>query len=233
MMQQNLERNFLLYSLKKIKHLVYVIERANGLKIEPIMHLFFGGIKMFCQQCGTQIEDGLPYCTNCGARQIDIKKGEPQQQYAQPQQPVYVQQPQQGYAGQQYTATKTYHWQGVEPNPASVSFGEAIKLFFKNYVDFRGRSTKSEYWWAFLFNCILMIPIGILCSIFPPLGGLCELVLLFPGLSLGIRRLHDTGKHWYYMFMGLIPLAGPVILIIQYCKDSDDDNQWGAAPIKK
>ena len=25
---------------------------------------------MFCQQCGTQIEDGLAFCTSCGAKQV-------------------------------------------------------------------------------------------------------------------------------------------------------------------
>lgn len=25
---------------------------------------------MFCQQCGTQIEDGLAFCTTCGAKQV-------------------------------------------------------------------------------------------------------------------------------------------------------------------
>ena len=51
-----------------------------------------------------------------------------------------------------------------------------------------------------------------------------------PGLSIVIRRLHNTGKSWVYIFMGLIPLAGPIILIVQYCKESDADNMLGPAP---
>ena len=31
----------------------------------------------------------------------------------------------------------------------------AYKSFFKGYVDFAGRSTRSEYWWVWLGNMIL------------------------------------------------------------------------------
>lgn len=34
----------------------------------------------------------------------------------------------------------------------------AYKNFFKGYVDFTGRSTRSEYWWIWLGNMILYIP---------------------------------------------------------------------------
>ena len=32
-----------------------------------------------------------------------------------------------------------------------VSFTTAVKLGFSRYFDFRGRSTRAEYWWWFLF----------------------------------------------------------------------------------
>ena len=34
----------------------------------------------------------------------------------------------------------------------------AIKNFFKGYVDFSGRSTRADYWWIWLVNLILSIP---------------------------------------------------------------------------
>ena len=30
----------------------------------------------------------------------------------------------------------------------NVDFITAIKIYFANYVNFRGRSTRAEYWWA-------------------------------------------------------------------------------------
>lgn len=35
---------------------------------------------------------------------------------------------------------------------------DAIKNFFKGYVDFSGRSTRPDYWWIGLANIILAIP---------------------------------------------------------------------------
>ena len=36
-----------------------------------------------------------------------------------------------------------------------VTFLESIKLFFTNYVDFKGRSSRSAYWWWVLWCFIL------------------------------------------------------------------------------
>lgn len=106
-----------------------------------------------------------------------------------------------------------------------VGFVDAIKLFFKNYVNFTGRATKSEFWWAFLFQFIVSF---IACFI-PIVGTLISLALLIPGISVSVRRLHDIGKPWPWILMGLIPIAGCIILIVYFVKDSDGDNQWGPA----
>lgn len=104
------------------------------------------------------------------------------------------------------------------PHNGSVSFGKAIQLFFKNYFNFTGRASKSEYWWGFLFTFLMAITIigGIVCYI-----GV---------ISLAIRRLHDTGKAWPWILIGMIPYVGAIIMIVFYCKDSVADNKWGAGP---
>ena len=106
------------------------------------------------------------------------------------------------------------------------TFGEAVKSFFDNYANFSGRATVSEYWWAFLFNFALNFVLGGI----PVIGVIVMLGTFIPGLSLSIRRLHDTGKSGWYLLMGMIPLAGAIILIVQYCKESVGDNQWGQGP---
>lgn len=151
---------------------------------------------MFCQQCGAQIEDGVAFCAICGAKQVKVVNNA--QMYEQPK---------------------------ATGSPRRASFGEAIKLFFVNYVDFSGRSTASEYWWAFLFNFLVR-----LCTAWiPVVGVIVSWGLLLPTLALNVRRLHDTGRSWVYLLFGLIPIAGVIILIVFYCQDSDGDNKWGAA----
>lgn len=98
-------------------------------------------------------------------------------QYAQPQyqqQPQYVQ-PQ--YPIQQaYPATPNYNHFGApgDPGPGEpfngatspedlmrplygATFGQAVRRFFKNYANFSGRASRSEYWWVVLFGVMLSI----------------------------------------------------------------------------
>lgn len=137
----------------------------------------------------------------------------PQYQPPQPGSAPQYQQTQNGY-GTNYA--NTYSPASKPSN--SVTFGKAVRLFFENYVNFTGRASKSEYWWGFLFTFLMSFTIigGFICCI-----GM---------LSLAIRRLHDVGKSLPWIFMGLIPCAGPIILIVYYCKDSAGDNQWGPGP---
>ncbi len=39
-----------------------------------------------------------------------------------------------------------------------VGFMKSFVLFWKNYVNFKGRSRRSEYWYMMLWHLILMVP---------------------------------------------------------------------------
>ena len=43
-----------------------------------------------------------------------------------------------------------------------VGFLEAAALFFSRYTDFSGRSRRSEFWWAVLFNKIVAVVLALL-----------------------------------------------------------------------
>ena len=106
----------------------------------------------------------------------------------------------------------------------------AYKSFFKGYVDFAGRSTRSEYWWVWLGNMILYIPFFFAYgnalanlrneSALIALGGIAMiymvigLALLLPGLALTVRRLRDAGFHWALIFVTFIPMVGGIALMV-------------------
>ena len=106
----------------------------------------------------------------------------------------------------------------------------AYKNFFKGYVDFEGRSTRSEYWWIWLTNMILLIPLysAYFNAIFSEgsegaflaLGGLSIIYMIFglalflPWLALTVRRLRDAGFHWALIFVGFIPMVGGFALLV-------------------
>jgi len=99
-----------------------------------------------------------------------------------------------------------------------MTFQESIKSCIqKNYANFNGRATRSEYWWFLLFQ-ILAIFVALLIS--PALYGFVWLGLFVPSLAVTVRRLHDVNKSgWFYLFV-LIPLIGPILLIVWLCSGS-------------
>jgi uncharacterized membrane protein YhaH (DUF805 family) len=109
----------------------------------------------------------------------------------------------------------------------SVSFVDAVKSYFAHYADFKGRSRRSEYWWAYLFTLLVS---GVIAAIIPALAGVWSLATLVPSIAVSVRRLHDIGKSGWWLLLALIPLVGGIILLVFCCMDSTADNQWGPNP---
>lgn len=94
----------------------------------------------------------------------------------------------------------------------------AVKRFFDGYGEFKGRSSRREFWLAMLF----IIPVSALPFLFPPfgtfIGALWSLSILVPFLALSLRRLHDTNRSGMWLLLGhsgnLLALALLTIIAI-------------------
>ena len=114
---------------------------------------------------------------------------------------------------------------------------EAYKKFWKGYVDFEGRSTRSDYWFVYLVNVLITFAYFLLQAVFGGLVAVTDssflavisliLLLIFfaygiaaflPSIALTVRRLRDAGYDWPYIFVAFIPLVGWIILIVLLCK---------------
>lgn len=96
---------------------------------------------------------------------------------------------------------------------------------WKNYVNFKDRTSVRGYWMAVLFNIIAVAILNVIAVAVPVLGFLSTiyaLAVLVPGLAIIVRRLRDTGKAWYYIFFNLIPLVGTIILIVFLCQKTSN-----------
>lgn len=110
----------------------------------------------------------------------------------------------------------------------------------KQYADFSGRARRKEYWYYTLFSIIFFYTFtfifaaiadvtGIIWIIFIPY--LFSLGTFIPSLAVLVRRLHDIGKSGAYFFVVLIPLAGPIWLLVLLCMEGESRaNQWGDNP---
>ena len=145
----------------------------------------------FCTKCGAQLENGATFCVFCGATQTPDSDVNP---YA-----VGT-----NYSGSAYSS--------VDPNaPIIPGFGEAIKICFSKYVDFKGRASRSEYWYWTLF-CLIVGWI--------PLAGL---VVLLPTISVFVRRMHDTNHSgWWWWLPGI---ASFIMGMLRAMYESGDVNE--------
>ena len=94
-----------------------------------------------------------------------------------------------------------------------MTFAESVSTCFKKYFVIKGRASKSEFWWfqllwsasifiMFIFEGsepVIYFFIGIIVVIFIPL------------FTVGVRRLHDTGKSGFNYFWSLVPFIGSLV----------------------
>lgn len=120
-----------------------------------------------------------------------------------------------------------------------MNFMDAVKACLNNYANFSGRARRSELWWFVLFNFCAQIATSIVDSIIMSIIGftallsfLVMLALIVPGIAVAVRRMHDIGKSGWWLLLGLIPIVGPIILIIWYVKPGQPGpNQYGPDPL--
>ena len=111
---------------------------------------------------------------------------------------------------------------------------EYFKNFWVKGLDFKGRTTRKEYWMTFLSIIIFSFLLGLVVGlIFPfdyeiingnvsftgnPTGliisELIGLAAIVPGLAISVRRMHDIGKSGWWVLIAYLPIVGPIIYFI-------------------
>ncbi|GAB3839400.1 DUF805 domain-containing protein [Kribbella italica] len=92
----------------------------------------------------------------------------------------------------------------------------------KKYVVFSGRARRKEFWMFTLFSTIISIVLGVVDRLIGTdnssgtglLGGIYSLLVLLPSLGVMVRRLHDTNRSGFWIFIGLIPIIGWIVLLV-------------------
>ena len=92
-----------------------------------------------------------------------------------------------------------------------MTFQESIRVCFAKYADFTGTASRSEYWWFVLFLGLAGAAASVIGLI---LGPLFFIATLLPLLAAGARRLHETGRSGWWQLIGLVPVAGLVVLAV-------------------
>lgn len=100
----------------------------------------------------------------------------------------------------------------------------------KQYCDFSGRATRTEFWMFVLFNIIFSILFSVIGAYMDImwLQGVYSIAVLLPGLAVTVRRMHDIGKSGWMILVSLIPLVGSIwLLVLEWQPSQSGTNKWG------
>jgi uncharacterized membrane protein YhaH (DUF805 family) len=126
-----------------------------------------------------------------------------------------------------------------------MSFGTALRAFWSNYRNFKGRARRSEYWFIQLFLVATNLAAAVIdlalmdgdVDRFIANGGggivglIWILATIVPALAVLIRRLHDTNRSGWWALIGLVPIIGTIAILIFTVTDSTQgENRYGASP---
>lgn len=119
-----------------------------------------------------------------------------------------------------------------------MTFTNAVSDGLNKFFSPRGRTSRSGFWWYFLFSLILFFVLYVCIDmIFEEstagwiIANLASLLFNITITIAMIRRLHDIGKSGWNIFWSVIPLVGTIYVIVLLCKPSEpEDNYWGPVP---
>jgi len=138
-----------------------------------------------------------------------------------------------------YPGGTPYAQTGHYDSVPSMGFGAAIKTCFRKYAHFRGRARRAEFWFFYLFYSLVIsglmiidvVVFGIENGLFP-LTLLASLGFFLPWLAAVVRRLHDRDYSGWSLLIYLIPLVGPIIVIVWLCmRGTYGPNRFGPDPL--
>lgn len=138
-----------------------------------------------------------------------------------------------------------------------MTFIQSIKSVFSKYATFRGRASRSEYWWFVLFNTIVCCILSAASLPYPPTSEfigminsdpyslyaaigqtatgkilyIYSLAVILPTLAVSVRRLHDIGKGGGWIFINFVPVIGGIwYFILMLIGSQQWENRFGPKP---
>ena len=117
------------------------------------------------------------------------------------------------------------------------------KKCFRNFFNFKERSSKSEFWFFQLFVFLFLILFIVVDIYFVPsnhnsnepeliFSNFFLLIQFIPSLSVSVRRLHDVNRSGWWMMLIFTGLGG-LFLFYWWLKNGDrKSNKFGKVPKK-
>ena len=144
-----------------------------------------------------------------------------------------------------YAAPRTAPAREVAAAPESPAAASTIGFILRLLFSFEGRLQRRDYrmirtiWYVTFILALIGLQkamssthdISVALMI-----GLLEVVLavviVWTTLALQVKRRHDLDKPWFWLFLGFIPIAGPIWVLVECCflEGTIGPNRFGPSP---
>ena len=125
-----------------------------------------------------------------------------------------------------------------------MNMKESVVSVLKNWKNFSGRASRSEFWYFVLASAILgaivggiELATGLISIENPnatgPLSSILNLLLAIPSISVTSRRLQDYGYSGWWQLSYITVIGIFVVLIWCMLPAKEDENDWGTNPLKE
>jgi uncharacterized membrane protein YhaH (DUF805 family) len=160
----------------------------------------------YCGNCGAELVEGAVFCSSCGTSKV----------------------------------------KSINNQSLNKGIFDYYKDALSKYSTFTGRASVKDYLYFILGNMIIGFVGGIVLVILSIIIGVVTqnpyiviviyflvtfgygLYILVPNFALMVRRLHDQDKSGAWLFISLVPIVGPiVILVLLFLQGNPYANQYG------
>jgi len=102
-----------------------------------------------------------------------------------------------------------------------MPFINAIRIGFLNYLNYKSRARRSDFWYWVLFGYVGALAISNLDT---SVGRAFSLIIMLPNIMFGIRRMHDVDRSGWWLLL-------PIVNIIFWAKSgTEGENRFGPPP---
>ena len=123
-----------------------------------------------------------------------------------------------------------------------MNMKESVVSVLKNWKNFSGRASRSEFWYFVLASAILgaivggiELATGLISIENPnatgPLSSILNLLLAIPTISVTSRLLQDYGYSGWWQLFYITVIGIFVVLIWCMLPAKEDENDWGKNPL--
>ena len=128
---------------------------------------------------------------------------------------------------------------GTEPQSGAIDPVQAVVSGFTRCMELGGRSSRSEFWWFYLFTgsvfLLTLVLAGLIGAVVGAGGAVAcvslNILVLWPYIAVGVRRLHDSGRNGWLILIGLVPLFEWIVVLVWWVSPSNEgSNRYGPNP---